>query len=87
MNIDELMDKFEYDVFKNLDITNFNKIINFLLQQGCDYVEDIVTDYIDLFNISYDEFVNKYNLLNKKYNGIFLEMASLDMNLFEEFYN
>jgi len=39
-----------------------------------------------LFNFEYEEFVIKYNLLNDKYNGEFLSLASEDMNLLEEFY-
>ena len=65
---------------------NFSKIITFLLKEKCDFVEDIISDYLDLFNIEYDEFVRIYNILNDKYNGEFLKEASEDMNKLEEFY-
>ena len=46
-----------------------------------------ISDYLDLFNFDYDEFTKKYIKLNEKYNKQFLNRASEDMNLLEEFYN
>lgn len=79
--------KFEKDVFKNLDKKNLNKIICFLLRENCNYIEDILSDYLDLFMIDYKQFVIKYNLLNEKYNNCFIKEASENMQLLEEFYN
>ena len=84
--IDKVKKKFENSVFTNLDKENFNKIIAFLVKEKCDFIEDIVYDYLDLFNIEYEKFVDIYSKLNKKYKGTFLEQASEDMNLLEEFY-
>ena len=74
------------EIFENLDRDNFNKIVKFLISEKCDYIEDIVKDYLDLFNIAYEDFIKKYNKLNEKYDGDFLNKASEDMNLLEEFY-
>lgn len=86
-DINEIKEKFENSVFEHLDKNNFNKIITFLIKEKCDYIEDIICDYLDLFNIEYEEFVKKYNELNKEYNGSFLKEASEDMNLLEKFYS
>jgi len=86
INIEELKDKFEPHVFQNLNKENVYKILEFLYKEKCDYIEDLIEDYLDLFNFEYEEFVIKYNLLNDKYNGEFLSLASEDMNLLEEFY-
>lgn len=86
INIEEMKEKFEDNVFKILDMENCNKIIKFLLEEKCDYIEDIVSDYLDLFNIQYEEFRKKYGILNVKYNGKYIEKVSEDMNLLEEFY-
>jgi len=83
---EELISKFEPDVLKRLDKDNIKLIINFLVLEDCCFIEDMISDYIDLFLIPYKEFVNKYNILNNKYNGNYLEMASYDMNMLEEFY-
>ena len=86
-NIEEIKKKYAKSVIKNLNRENFYKIINFLESNNCDFIEDIVSDYLDLFNIEYVEFVKKYNKLNEKYSNNFLQKASEDMDLLEEFYN
>lgn len=85
--IDEIKEKYSESVIKNLNKENFYKIFNFLRKEKCDFIEDIVSDYLDLFNFDYDEFVKKYKKLNEKYNKQFLNRVSEDMNLLEEFYN
>lgn len=85
-DINEIKSKFEKSVLDNIDKENAYKILTFLINEKCDFIEDIVTDYIDLFTFDYNEFVKKYEKLNAKYNDCFLEKASEDMNLLEEFY-
>ena len=85
--MEEILEKYSNIVIKNLNKEKISKIILFLEKEKCDYIEDILEDYLDLFSFEYEFFVNKYNKLNKKYNGKFLELASSDMNLFEEFYD
>ena len=86
IDINEIKEKYNDKVIKNLEKNNFYKILEFLIKEKCDYIEDIVSDYLDLFNFEYTEFVEKYNILNNKYNKQFIEKASEDMNLLEEFY-
>lgn len=86
IEVDKIKEKFEKSVFDNLNKENVNKIINLLVKEKCDYIEDIIYNYLDLFNIEYEDFFNKYKVLNKKYNGEFLKRASEDMNLLEQFY-
>lgn len=82
----EIMGKYSEDILKNLDKDNINKIIDFLRNNNCDYIESIISDYLDLFTIDYEVFVTKYNYLNKKYENKFLIIASVNMDLFEEFF-
>ena len=85
-DIDNIIEKFDTSIFENFDRDNFYKIVNFLEKENCYYMEDILEDYLDLFIIPYEEFVLKYNTLNKKYNNRFLEYASSNMDLLEELY-
>ena len=85
-DINIIKEKYEKSVFENLDRENVKKIIAFLIKEKCDYIEDIIDDYLDLFNFQYEEFVEKYNKLNKEFDGKFLEKASEDMNVLERFY-
>lgn len=84
--MEEIIEKYSSSVIKNLDRNNIDKIIVFLKKENCNYIEDILEDYLDLFTIEYEIFVNKYNELNKKYNNKYLELVSNDMNLLEEFF-
>lgn len=87
MDIEEIIEKYEKSVLINIDKENVIKIIEFLKCQNCDFLEDIIENYLDLFTFDFNDFVFKFNKLNKKYNEKFLEEASFDMNKFEEFYD
>ena len=87
IEINKIQKKIEKSVIDNIDRENAHKILTFLVREKCDFIEDIITDYIDLFSFEYNEFLNKYNELNKKYNGHYLEQTREDLNLLEEFYN
>lgn len=85
--INETFEKYSESVLNNLDKDNFNEILNFLIKEKCDCIEDIMEDYLDIFTIDYDEFITRYNKLNKKYNGYYIKLVSEDMNLLEEMFN
>lgn len=75
--------QFESTVFTNLDKENYIKILNFLSIEAPDFIEDIVNNYLDLFLINHEEFINKYNKLKEIYGNNFLE---LDISLLEQIY-
>ena len=84
--MEEIIEKYSDSVIRNFDKKNMAKIILLLEDYHCNFIDDIIEDYLDLFNIPYEEFKDKLSKLNKKYNNRFLELASLDMNYLEEFY-
>ena len=84
--MNEILDKYSDSVLRNLNKENINKIIEFLKKEKCDYIEDLLEDYLDIFTIDYDIFVKKYNKLNNKYDGKYLNLVSSDMNLLEELF-
>ena len=84
--MDEILRKYSNLVLKNIDKDNFFKIYNFLIQNNCNYIDDIIEDYLDLFTINYEEFKKKFEILNIKYNNQFLKLANEDMDILEEFY-
>lgn len=85
MEID--LSKYESSVYNSLDKDNIIKIINFLEKNNCTYIDELLEDYLDIFTFEYDNFVNKYNMLNKKYSNNLIDEISNDMNILEEFYN
>jgi len=82
----DILEKYSVDVLKNLNKNNMVEIVHFLESQNCDFIEDILEDYLDLFTMEYNGFINKYNKLNKKYDFNLLKKASEDMNILEEFF-
>ena len=78
--------KYEDSVIKNIDKDNINKIISFLNTNGCDFVDELLEDYLDIFTFEYDDFINRYNKLNIKYNNDLINAIKSDMNILEEFY-
>lgn len=86
INPEEILNKYEKDIIRNISKENFVKIIKFLQEKNCDFIDEIVEDYLDLFSFEYDEFVEKYNKLELKYGDSLLNEIKDDMNILEEFY-
>lgn len=84
--MEEILEKYSNTTLNNLNEDNIKKVIAFLIEKKCDYIEDLLEDYLDLFTIEYDVLVKKYNELDNKYNNNLLELASEDMNILEEFF-
>ena len=84
INID--ISKYEESVIKNLDKDNVDKILSFLSLNGCDYIEELLEDYLDIFAFEYNEFVIRFNKLNDKYNHNLINEIKDDMNILEELY-
>ena len=84
--IDIDISKYEKNVINNLNKENMMKIISYLLSNNCDYIEELLEDYLDIFSFEYNEFVSKFNILNKKYNYNLINEIKEDMNILEELY-
>ena len=82
----EIIEKYSNSTLNNLDANNIKKIIEFLKKEKCDYIEDLLEDYLDLFTIEYEIFIDKYNKLNIKYDNNLLSSVSENMNILEEFF-
>lgn len=81
--MNNLFNQYEKDLFLNLDKDNYKKILDFLYIEVPEYTEDIVTNYLDLFLINYEEFKDKYNKLKAKYGVNFLKE---DISILEQIY-
>ncbi len=81
--MNNLFNQYEKDLFLNLDKDNYKKILDFLYIEVPEYTEDIVTNYLDLFLINYEEFKDKYNKLKDKYGINFLKE---DISILEQIY-
>lgn len=84
--IDLDINKYENSVIKNIDKDNLKKIVSFLLSNGCDYIEELIEDYLDIFTFEYEDFVTRFNKLNDKYKHKLINEIREDMNILEELY-
>mgnify|MGYP003484425169 CR=1 FL=1 len=57
-----IFEKYNKSVLDNLYKDNMLKILDFLKDEKCDYIEELIDDYLDLFMIDYEEFVVKCNV-------------------------
>ena len=67
INIDDIVRKFEPHILENIDSNNMKKIIVFLARKDCDFIDEVINNYMDIFLIDYNTFVNKYDLLELQY--------------------
>lgn len=84
MSID--LEKYDTEIYNNIDIENLGKIVKFMLENNCDYIDSLIDEYLDIFTFDYDDFIRKYNIINKKYNGNLIEKIRENMNILEDFY-
>ena len=84
VNID--LSKYTNSLVSGLNEENIMKIISFLHKNKCDYIDELLEDYLDIFTFKYEDFVLKFNKLNKKYNNNLINEIKEDMNILEEFY-
>lgn len=84
IDIDEILEKFQLEVLTKIDEENMKNIITFLLNENVDYIDEIITNYIDLFLIDFEVFVQKFKILKNKYGKNLVQLISEDMNILEE---
>lgn len=82
----KLLDKYSKSTISNLKMDNMKMIVNYLESIGCNFIEDIIEDYLDIFIIDFQEFKRKFDLLNEKYHHKYLKMISSNMNYLEEMF-
>lgn len=85
--IEEIIDTFEEGVLLKLDGDNIQRILSYLKEQKIYYMEDILVQYLDLFLMSYDEFVRRFEQLKTKYFANFVEYLAYHFDILEEIYN
>lgn len=79
--------KYEDSILKSIDKTNLEKILLFLQSEGVEFIEDILENYLDLFETPCEEFVHKFKKLDSKYKNELVSMINDDVNILEELYN
>ena len=82
--VEEILNKYEPSVLKNIDENNMNKIIEYLLTEKVDYIDELLMEYLDIFLINIEEFKRRFNALKNKYGNNLVELIKEDLNILEE---
>lgn len=86
MNFEDIINKYDTSILKNLDSLNVKKIIKYLEKNNFDYIDELLNNYMDIFTFEYNDFVSKMEKLKKEYGNNINDKISEDMNILEKFY-
>ena len=82
----EIKNTFEDSIFSQLDERNVKAIITYLQLNHIEFIEDIIVQYLDLFLIEQEKFIEKFEVLKRKYPHHFIQTLAYHFNLLEELY-
>ncbi len=85
IDIKELHEKYEPEIFQNLNDANVLKIVEFLTLENVDYIDELFNNYLDLFIIDYNEFISRFNNLKCKYGEDLVKLIGENLSILDEF--
>lgn len=81
--IEDLYLKYDEDFLNNMDEKKFDEIYNIFIKYKFNYIEDIISNYIEIFVLEPFIVEKKVNNLYKSLGEDFVEYISNEMNLLE----
>lgn len=91
MNFDEmdiklLIENFDDDMIKEINMNNVVKIFKYLDNNGIYYAKDLFLVSLDLFLLPCDEFINRFESLKSKLGKNYIDKLGEDVSLIEIMY-
>lgn len=91
INFDELdlkilRENYNNDLIEKIDYNNISNIFGYLINNGIYYAKDLFLTSLDLFLLSYGDFVNKFEKLKKTLGNDYVEKLGGDSSLIELMY-
>ena len=91
MQLDEidmkvLLERFDTETIKKLDLDNVAKIYSYLLKNGIYFAKDIFLGQADLFLMDYKNFEEKFETLKIKLGNNYVELLGEDCSLINFMY-
>ena len=81
--LDLVYSNYELNYINALSEENFNKIFKFLKKEGFNYINDIILDYLELFQIDYACVVKAFDDVKKMSNNNYTKSISHNMTLID----
>ena len=91
MSLDEidikiLKENFDDEMIREIDADNISKIFVYLKENGIDYAKDLLLLSLDLFLLSSEEFIQKFEKLKERLGQDYVEKLGEDISLIEIMY-
>ena len=81
--IKNIINSFDSELVKKIDVNNLSKIYRYLLNNGIYFVKDLVVDYLDMFINDYEDFKTKFEKLKNSLGSNYIEVLEKDSTLWE----
>lgn len=81
--IKNIIDTFDGELVKKIDVDNLSKIYKYLLNNGIYFVKDLVVDYLDMFINDYEDFRVRFEELKNSLGSNYIEILENDSTLWE----
>ena len=85
IDMDELLANFDLELINSVDNVNITNIILFLETFNISCIDELITQYLDLFTLDYIDFKTRFSKLKAKYPDIANALAS-NLDIFGELY-
>ena len=82
--IKNIVDTFDEEIIKKVDIDNLFKIYKYLIDNGIYFARDLIVDYLDIFTLDYDEFVTRFEKLKSELGSNYVEILENDISKLED---
>ncbi len=81
--IKNIIDTFDSELVKKIDVDNLSKIYKYLINNGIYFAKDLVVDYLDMFINDYEDFKTKFEELKNSLGSNYIEVLENDSTLWE----
>ena len=78
----QVINNYDYNYLSSIDINNFSKIYNILIKYKFDYIEDIILNYMDLFELDSEYVEDCIIKLIDKLGNNYVRIIGNDMRYF-----
>ena len=79
---DLVINNYKYEYLENIDINNFKQVYDILVKYNFDYIEDIILNYIELFELEPNYVEEKIVELIDKLGDNYVRIIGNDMRYF-----
>ena len=81
-----LKENFDDELIDEIDIDNTARILKYLDNNGIYYAKDLLLNSLDLFLLSFDDFVKQFEKLKTRLGNDYVEKLGEDSSLIEIMY-